>query len=469
MAANILTRILAVWGVILSVAVGIKLLSKQNDTHAATSSSSSSKAAPQTSDSLEPKSTTSADLGGSTAEPEQAASLEFTRYTLCAAKHSASSSWLPDFLEGTLAVHCGQSVHLLQFDNGRPVRIGQIELHEVNPQGELYPGPVADSDMTDDGRLDLIIGLRSMVEHQTPSGGAIYLMAAAERGGLRSPEELLLANPLQLYARRTAPGEAQTLWIAHGRSAHHGNGPQIWAYRKDGSPLRTVAASLPVDARVLGMADLDLKDGPEILASGAHQGQQGFWWWRVDGVQAEQQTFFPLGQVTGLAIADVDGGQQEDAILSGTALWRIRATANAAPSPEKIEGTECPTQDNGEASACLMRPSVVDANRDGFADLVSYGHGGLLLVYGAAGGRFAPPKHMQIEGERFILQSLDVVATGSSEATTLIALITPISDDSSIELATLSLPTELSENTRFTFSSTPRAISTSSLATIDRL
>ena len=472
MSPSVITRIFAIWGVLLTAAVVL-----WSDTNIVSDfyQARSEKAAPpkmappevQTPASATTRETRPANSFGFN---DNHSSTTFARYRLCESDSSPRLFSLNhDSFNATLAVHCGGSAYILRLDHRTPQLVAQVKFEAIQPQTELIAAPITTFDINDDGRFDLLLGTRRLGANRTPAGGAVYVMTAAERGGFLPPQELLLAHPLDMFAPPISTHDNRPLWIVQGRNEHHGDGPELWSFRKSDTPPRTVLATLPPGSAVLGTADLDLDGESELLVSGRRDGQAGLWLWRLDVASLAEQAFFPLGAITSAEVGDVNGDGHEDAIIAGGSLWTIQAQSQDGIAPRQVKESRCQDKTDFAGEACNMPASIGDLNRDGFADLASYANGQIRIFNGHHDGHFELEKNIDVDGQAFVLHSLRLAEADSAGTPVWIAIIHSTATPSLIEIATLPASPLASDNGPLTFGVHVEDLSHTPLATLDHM
>ncbi len=245
-----------------------------------------------------------------------------------------------------LIVACGAEVHVIGFDESRPLRVARFG--RAGASQAVRP-VVADVD--GDGRNDLIVGHTELDEAGSPLGGSLSLLASTAEGGLKAPRALAPIAVSGLAAADMDGRAGAEIGAVHWADGHGLRPSELWLFSGGSAVARRHRARLGNDGRGVAIVDLDADGTLDWVAADA-TGVHAF------GADGRAGAEVELQSASGVFAADLDGDGKDDVLVPTTSLSRI--TPSPAPAAAAIDGPHG-----------IRRLQVADIDRDGDADIVA--------------------------------------------------------------------------------------------------
>lgn len=456
------TRLLALWGIVASLALGV-LVARQS-----VSEKNASVPCDETRDAALERTGTQAredapSMPAAAAPPTAPGQpLSLQRYGLCTA--TALPSLHPITLEERplLSVHCGGEARVIDLLRAAPTPLFDVTIKPVQPGTTAQPSTFTVTDLQQDGHADLVLGTRFMTAQGSAAGGGIYVMRRDPRGTYDAPRRLLSAHPLSLSP---LPNTQVPLLVVHGADASRGQRTALWTFDMKDGGTREALGQAPEGAREL-LAVTRQATATVLLWNGSQEGRAGVF---VQRLESNADTppashFVDAGQVTAASTGDVDGDGQAEFVLAGSALHWLSVSSGESSALHAVPDSDCPPATEGE-NLCHRDPHSLDVDGDGRPELVSYVHPA-LHIYRATGDDGYERTTIPFEGDHVAVVTTRVLPRPGG-APMLVALTQPAGKPESLELALLPrLPTDAEV---LTFSGTVLSMPHALLSTHDAL
>ena len=270
-----------------------------------------------------------------------------------------------------VAVHCGESVHVIALDSAGPRRI--VRLRKSLPSAQLHAlsAPVIAADVSGDGLDDLVVGFAWEDATSAPRSGALVELVRDRRGTFTAPSLLAPLHVAGLVAAAFDAEPGADLAVLQRADVARGQPNELLLFHGGPSPLKRSSLKVSELAAWLTLLDLDLDGRPELVVgdhAGAGAGPAHTVAVDERGQLAMQSELDP--STTGnIVTGDVDGDGHPDLLTYDTEISVVFARSPAPSAPVALQ--PLPTQNlalvdlDGHAGADVI--AVTDAAVTGLA------------------------------------------------------------------------------------------------------
>ena len=281
-----------------------------------------------------------------------------------------------------LVVACGSEVHVVGFDESRPLRVAHF-----GRSGSARAARPILVDVDGDGRHDLVVGYTQVDEAGSPLGGSLSVVLSTEEGGLKEPRAVAPIAVSGLAAGDLDGRPGAEIGAVNWADGHGLRPSELWLFAGGVSIARRHRIRLGNDGHGLELADLDA-DGELEWVVGDATGLHAF------GADGSAGVVVEHPRVSAVHASDLDGDGNDEVLALAETL--LRAMPAAAPITSTLV-----------APTGARRVSSADVDRDGDLDIVVVTREHVVVLRQDA-GRFEQEAWITLPGT---LRPHDVVVT----------------------------------------------------------
>lgn len=291
-----------------------------------------------------------------------------SRYVVCQAHATLPRLSIVDTpgLGHQVAVHCGQSVHLIATVSmegaPQPLRTARFDRHPA-VQG-VAAAPVGDGDIDGDGEVDLVLPMPIGDPTRDGPRGALHWVRGSSARAFETPQRLASLGPsaVEIVESDGARDAALVALMPHSELVRKPS--EVWLYSGGPAPMRAARWEASSDARALAVLRPRAGDALQAwVASPSHVER-----WTLEGEAPEPLPPLAIGGVREMIAGDLDADGTDDMLLVAEALWRARAGDTG--EPESLGGP-----------ASLRDVRLLREPGSGRPMLVGYAHPELLRLH----------------------------------------------------------------------------------------
>jgi hypothetical protein len=334
-----------------------------------------------------------------------------------------------------LVLGCGDTTHLLAVTEGptglRPMRVARFTWEAPSLRGERHGAMAAAADVNADGLLDLVLGQLATATRSAAQQGALYYVARDARGGFDAPAALAPIAVASIALADLDDRDGVDILALHQADTFGRRPSEAWVFSGGGAPSRTSRLDAGATARVVRAVDLDRDGNLDVVTLG--DGDPGGRIHFGDG-----NGRFPRNQALVLAgareaeVGDLDADGAPDLVVTGDALRIVRARADAGALVAEPITTPAP----------ISSLTVIDANADGLLDLVGLVGGGIGLLAQTEARTFDARPFADLPLDAGTLVAVAVADLGGADALDVAVLVKRPGEENGHELV---LVTDITE------------------------